>query len=215
METLPHGMFFAWDESNRAACAGQVRDELLQTLTALAMDAGGLRAKAGADRELERRLADMLALLQEAVTATERFAAQLRPLVADPDGLGPALESLAAEFSRRTGAACELEIDESLELQEDSALGVFRTVQDWVRAASLDGPGPLRIRVALDDHGVLVQVHESGGVCLDGGTARARALAVLQARARLLGGSVRLVPPGGAPAAVLEARLPRSVRPAA
>lgn len=214
METLSPGTFFAWEEATREAFAAEVRDGLLQTLTALAMDAGWLRDHAGDGRDLQARLATMLALLQEAVGTTEAVATGLRPLVSDPCELAPALESLAAAFTRRTGAACTLDVDESLALPESGAVALFRTVQDWMHATRLDRAGPLRIRVAQADHGAVLRIREAHAVPPLRGTMRAQALAVVRERVHLLGGSVRLAPTEDGTAQSLEVRLPRQPIPA-
>lgn len=209
MESFSSAAFFAWDEANRKACAGELRGELLQTLTALAMDAGWVRAHLGDARALDGKLRDMLDLLRGSVASTERIAAGLQPLMLEPGGLVPAIEGLAREFERRTGAACELQVDQRVEVEEPWAIGMFRIVQDWLRCMDLEGARRVRIRLALQRGDVALQVQDDRSGA--DGSCMAQALAVVSERARLLGGTSDLA---GVPGlgTQLEVRVPLEPR---
>jgi PAS domain S-box-containing protein len=118
-------------EQEKSRMARELHDELAQSLTALKMDTTWLRDQAAsADPRVQEKLAQMLGLLDSTVAAMRRIASDLRPLVLDDLGLVAAIEWLAQSFTQRTGVPCELQIDESLELQEPFATGVFRIVQE-------------------------------------------------------------------------------------
>jgi signal transduction histidine kinase len=73
----------------------------------------------------------MEALLDGAVAATRRIAADLRPLMLDDLGLSPALEWLVENFVQRSGVPCELAIrTPELQLNDAHATAVFRIVQE-------------------------------------------------------------------------------------
>ena len=91
-------------EQEKSRVARELHDELAQSLTALKMDTIWVRENLGGDPQaVERKLADMLAMLDASVAATRRIAADLRPLLLDDLGLVPAIEWLVQNFEQRTG----------------------------------------------------------------------------------------------------------------
>lgn len=118
-------------EEEKARVARELHDELAQSLTALKMDTNWVRDKMLSEpQEVQRKLAEMLVLLDGAVASTRRIAADLRPLLLDDLGLGPAIEWLGATFTQRHGVPCRLSVDADLELEEPYATAVFRIVQE-------------------------------------------------------------------------------------
>lgn len=206
MESFSSEAFFAWDEANRTAGAEDVRGELLQTLTALTMDAGWVRAHLDEGRGLDRKLGEMLELLRGAVVSAGRIAAGLRPLMLEADELLPAIRFLAGEFERHTGATCELQLDERVRAEEPCAMGVYRIAQDWLGCIALEGARRVRIRLAPRLGDVVLQVQDDGAAG-QGSGGRRQALSIVRERARLLGGTLGL---SGVPGlgAQLEARIP-------
>jgi PAS domain S-box-containing protein len=117
-------------EQEKSRIARELHDELAQSLTALKMDTIWLRDHLAGDAAAQTKIAAMLGLLDSSVAATRRIAADLRPLVLDDLGLVPAIEWVVQNFTQRTGVPCTLDVDESLELDEPFATGVFRIVQE-------------------------------------------------------------------------------------
>ena len=118
-------------EEEKTRVARELHDELAQSLTVLKMDANWVRDNLVSDpQEGRRKLSEMLVLLDGAVASTRRIAADLRPLLLDDLGLGPAIEWLAGTFTQRHGVPCRLSVDDELELQEPYATAVFRIVQE-------------------------------------------------------------------------------------
>jgi signal transduction histidine kinase len=184
--------FIASDDAHRADAARHLRDDLLQTLTALTMDAAWVRAHLGEGPRLEPRLGEMVHLLRGAVATTERIATGLSPLLPDRYGLAPAIESLADDFAGRTGAQCELALDELLDVDTACALCLFRIVQDWLRCAGADGAQRVRIRLAPRGAEVRLQVQDDARMPSADEGPRALALAIARERARLLHGTVTM-----------------------
>jgi signal transduction histidine kinase len=137
--------------------------------------------------------AGMLDLLDASVAATRRIAADLRPLVLDDLGLVAAIEWVVHNFTQRHGVPCELEMDESLELDEPYATAVFRIVQESL--ANIAKHAQARqagVRVAREGGEIVIAVHDDG-VGFDPLAARkAQSLGLigLRERAQLLEGSV-------------------------
>jgi len=149
-------------------------------------------------------------MLDAGVQAVRRIAADLRPLVLDDLGLVPAIEWLAQSFTQRTGVPCALEVDESLELPEPFASGVFRIVQESLANVGKHARAS-QVEVALRTDGdyLLLRVQDDG---VGFSTAAPRpaqslGLAGLRERARLLRGELRVDSKPGAGTRV-EARVP-------
>lgn len=197
-------------EQEKSRIARELHDELAQSLTALKMDTIWMRDYAQGDAEAQEKIAQMLGVLDGAVAAVRRIAADLRPLVLDDLGLVPAIEWVAQNFTQRTGIPCHLDVDESLELDEPYATGIFRIVQESLvnigkhaqasRAEVYLHPrdGILTLRVVDDGVGFRTS---------DPRKPQSLGLVGLRERAHLLQGDVRIESSPGAGTRV-EARIP-------
>jgi PAS domain S-box-containing protein len=198
-------------EQEKSRIARELHDELAQSLTALKMDTIWMRDHLRADpAAIESKLGDMLAMLDTAVASTRRIAADLRPLVLDDLGLVPAIEWAAQTFSQRTGVACELDVDERLELQEPYATAVFRIVQESLaNVAKHARAGHVKVRVAREGDDMVLRVADDGAGfrTSDPRKPQSLGLAGLRERAHLLRGSVEIDSEPGR-GTVVEARIP-------
>jgi PAS domain S-box-containing protein len=145
-------------EEEKARVARELHDELAQSLTALKMDANWVRDNlAQQPQESRRKLQEMLVLLDGAVASTRRIASDLRPLLLDDLGLGPAIEWLTGTFTQRHGVPCRLAVDAELALEEPYATAVFRIVQESLaNVAKHAGASAVDVEVE-------VEVERSGG----------------------------------------------------
>jgi signal transduction histidine kinase len=198
-------------EQEKSRIARELHDELAQTLTALKMDTIWMRDHMPAgDDTAQQKLAQMLAMLDSAVASVRRIAADLRPLVLDDLGLVPAIEWLVQGFTQRTGVPCRLEADESLELQEPHATGVFRIVQESLNNVAKHARAS-QVAVELQPQGdhLLLRVRDDGMGFRPGAPRRPQSLGLvgLRERAALLRGEVKVdSSPGGG--TCVEARIP-------
>ena len=116
----------AREQENRRI-ARELHDELCQTLAASRLELELVSERVG----LQAELAPVHKLLDEAVGATRRIAADLRPLVLDDLGLVAAADWLVQNFRQRHGIECELIVDPpNLDLEEPQATAVFRIMQE-------------------------------------------------------------------------------------
>ena len=182
-------------EQEKARIARELHDELAQSLAAMKMDARWVEANLADAQQCARKLREMIGMLDQAVAATRRIAADLRPLILDDLGLVPALEWLGNGFTQRHGVACRLELDEGVELQEPHATALFRIVQE-----SLSNVGKhararnVVVRLAREGDEVLLSVTDDG-VGFDPDQPHNPAslgLAGLRERIRLLRGSLAI-----------------------
>lgn len=198
-------------EQEKSRIARELHDELAQSLTALKMDTIWLREHATpSDAAVQEKIAQMLAMLDAAVASTRRIAADLRPLVLDDLGLLPAIEWVVQNFTQRTGVPCRLEVDESLELDEPYATGIFRIVQESLQNVAKHA-GATEVRVELQprhDH-LLLRVQDNGVGFRPADPRKPQSLGLvgLRERAHLMQGQLRVDSSPGAGTRI-EARIP-------
>ena len=151
-------------ENEKTRIARELHDELAQSLTALKMDTIWLRDYLPAmDEALHTKLEGMVAMLDNTVAATRRIAADLRPLVLDDLGLGPAVEWLAHNFTLRTGVPCELAVDDELELPEPYATAVFRITQESLANIAKHAQATLaRVQIDRQPARITLRVSDNG-----------------------------------------------------
>jgi PAS domain S-box-containing protein len=198
-------------EQEKSRIARELHDELAQSLTALKMDSIWLREHLGGVPEpVLAKLASMQVLLDGTVSAARRISSDLRPLMLDDLGLVAACEWLAQNFQQRTGVPCELQVDESLDLQEPHATGVFRIVQESLANVAKHA-GATRVEVELRPLGgqLLVRVQDDGIGFRPNAPRKPQSLGLvgLRERAQLLHGELKVDSTLGAGTRV-EARIP-------
>jgi PAS domain S-box-containing protein len=198
-------------EEEKSRIARELHDELAQSLTALKMDSIWLRDHVPeGDAAARDKLAQMLAMLDTAVASVRRIAADLRPLVLDDLGLVAAIEWAAQNFSQRTGVPCDLQVDETLDLQEPHATGVFRIVQESLANVAKHARAT-RVQVELRPVGgqLLVRVQDDGIGFRPNAPRKPQSLGLvgLRERAQLLHGELKVDSTLGAGTRV-EARIP-------
>lgn len=136
-------------EADRRRVALRLRDELAQSLAATRMQVLSIRAELppGTDRlaaRLDQVAGQMHALAAEALEA----GAALRPPALDDLGLQAALEWLARDLHRRTGAECAASTHGTADRRGHGATMAFRLAQ---RAAEdLASMGAVRLAIRVD-----------------------------------------------------------------
>lgn len=116
-------------EQERKHIAGEVHDEMGQLMTALKMDLALMRLRFGDNFQLLGMIDEMRSLVDRTINVVRQVASNLRPAVLD-HGLAPAIEWLAADFSRRGSIRCRLDASGTFELPELQSTAVFRVVQE-------------------------------------------------------------------------------------
>jgi len=98
-------------ESERAAIAREIHDQLGQSLTALKIDVNCLHDKLPAGTEDRLKLESMSGMITEMIKDVQRIASELRPPILDDLGLVSAMEWYIREFEKRTGVECNTHFD--------------------------------------------------------------------------------------------------------
>lgn len=208
-------------ESEQKRIALEIHDELGQSLTGLKMGVHWLNrqiAERGNDTlggEVTAKLDELLSMIDSTVAAIRRIATELRPSVLDDFGLIAAIEWQVKEFEKMAGIPCSLRADaDEIDLDPEASTAVFRIFQETLtniarhaQASSVDvqlnmDNGQLRLTVA--DDGVGIKMDELRHK-------RSLGLLGIRERAKLVGGSVEIVPsPSGGTEVILK--VPRIIK---
>jgi len=152
-------------EAERRRTARELHDELGQLLTALKMDLESLRSALPPNEpDLGKRALAMHAMLDTTITATRRIAADLRPLMLDDLGLAAALDWLTQTFSRQTGIATDLVIDDTVaQVPEPIASALYRITQESLTNVTKYAQATTtEIRLERDGDWVQLTVRDNG-----------------------------------------------------
>lgn len=182
-------------ENERRHIARELHDAVGQMLLVHKLDAEWIRAQAGSD--ITRDAAEaMCASIDETLKMVRSLASGLRPPALDDLGIGPALESLIEDISRRAGIRCEHNIDElAASLPVEAGTALYRIAQEALANAVRHG-GPSKVWLTLRPcEGGVILVVEDNGTGIDPqlvDDSSSLGLLGMTERAELLGGRVRI-----------------------
>lgn len=201
------------NEEERRRLSRELHDETAQVFSAVKMELGVLRG--GVPPAQAARLDQVLELIDTGIGSIRNVTNDLRPSLLDDLGLLPALRSLVADFSERSGIRTGLAVPSSLPpLSREAELALFRALQEALsnvlrhaNARTVD------IGISIDSAGVLLRVSDDG-IGLPAGVAPEAlelqghmGLAGMRERITALGGTVRFRAGAGA-GALLEVLVP-------
>jgi signal transduction histidine kinase len=203
-------------EEERRRLSRELHDETAQVFSAVKMELGILRNRVPEDGAPS--LDQILDLIDTGIRSIRSVTNDLRPSLLDDLGLLPALRSLVADFSERSGIQTGLAVPPDLpSLSREAELALFRALQEALsnvlrhaRARSVE------IGISTSSAGVLLRVSDDG---LGPPTERTMSrleleghmgLAGMRERITALGGSVRLARNDGS-GALLEVLVPADV----
>lgn len=198
-------------EDERARIAREIHDELGGTLAAAKIDLQMLSNKLAPAHDPQIRLSRAMAAIDDAVQVKRRIIEDLRPSVLDNLGIGQALKWQCAEFAKRSGVPCHVELnDEHLVLPPAESIAMFRVIQEALTnigkhagasnvAVSLRRDGE-RWVLRIADDGVGIAAEKLRGTLGHG-------LVMMRERARALGGEFSIATRGHR-GTVVEVTLP-------
>jgi signal transduction histidine kinase len=199
-------------DAERRRIARELHDQVGQLLTAIQLKLMVAQREAGVRQEAA--LAEALALVNQSVVQVRELSLELWPTNLEELGLPAALRWLAARHQRSSGLELELELEPVGALSGETAVAVFRIVQEALtnvarhaKARRLairlrQARGWLELEVRDDGQGFLV---EEARKRADGGASLG--LAGMQERASLAGGRLEIKSIAGRGTSV-RARLP-------
>jgi len=163
-------------EEERRSISRELHDEVGQSLTALAMEAGAAASLPEDSPDLRQRLQSIRRLAESSMSTVRNLSLLLRPSMLDDLGLVPALRWHAREVSKRTGIKVRV-MAENLDdtLPDEYNTCIYRVVQEAlnnsarhanarsVRVQVSGSAGKVRLAVADDGDGFdLRQAHGLG-----------------------------------------------------
>jgi signal transduction histidine kinase len=200
-------------EEERRRLSRELHDETAQVFSVVKMELGLLRDRV--QPESAPRLDQILGLIDTGIGSIRSVTNDLRPSLLDDLGLLPALRSLVADFSERSGILTGLAAPAALPaLSREAELALFRALQEALSNVLRHAQAhAVDIGISISDAGVLLQVSDDGRG-LPPGVAPERlelqghmGLAGMRERITALGGSVHIRPNEGA-GALLEVLVP-------
>jgi len=182
-------------EAERLRIARELHDELAQWLTAIKMDVSWLSSRLPRDEaQLLARVEKMKGVVDTAVAAVRRIAADLRPVMLDDLGLVPAIEGLLHDLSQRTGIVISLDgAAAELDFREPLPTALYRIAQEALtNVARHAGATEVSVTMHVGDGRLVLAVRDNGRG-FDPGAARAKSYGILgiRERAQTLGGTAR------------------------
>ena len=202
-------------EDERRRLSRELHDETAQVFSAVKMELGILREKL--KPEQWERLDHVLGLIDTGIRSIRNVTNDLRPSLLDDLGLLPALRSLVADFTERSGISVSLREPPFLpSLSPDAELALFRSLQEGLSNV-LRHAAATSVDVAISDTGqaVVLRVSDNGrGLPQESSTSQFErnghmGLAGMRERITALGGSVRVTGATGK-GVVLEVLVPSS-----
>jgi signal transduction histidine kinase len=118
-------------EDERARLAREIHDELGGTLAAAKIDLQMLSNKLAPDNAQQTRIVRAMTAIDDAVQVKRRIIEDLRPSVLDNLGIAAALKWQCAEYTKRSGVPCRVELhDDALVLSPAYSITFYRIVQE-------------------------------------------------------------------------------------
>ena len=152
-------------ESERAAVAREIHDELGATLTAVKMDLHWYAKTLANGKPLTNdKLADTGVLVDSAIQTVKRIATELRPSILDHLGLWPAIEWQVQELQKHYRIGCELKFESPhVNLEAEAQTALFRIVQEALTNVVRHARATqIRVHVSKSGNEVVVAIHDNG-----------------------------------------------------
>ncbi len=151
-------------EEEKSRIARALHDSLGSTLTAVNLDLFWIQQRLADQPEIANRLARAKEVLASTVEMKRHIIHELRPTVLDTLGLSAALESHAADFSRRNAIPVETQLpDELPALNEGAPIALFRICDEALTNAARHARATsIRIALRQEPVGIVLEVIDDG-----------------------------------------------------
>jgi len=185
-------------EVERKTISRELHDVIAQTLTGITLRLGALKHEAETD-SLQHTITRTQRLVTQAVDLVHRFARGLRPAVLDDLGLVPALHAALQAFTLRSGIRARLIASPRAEqLSSEASTVLFRVAQEALTNVERHAHASnVRVTVALQAHGVGMDIHDDGRSFKAGRASASRGgarlgLLAMRERLEMVGGTLAI-----------------------
>jgi signal transduction histidine kinase len=179
-------------EAEKARLARRLHDELGGLLTAAKMDLAWLQPRV-VQEPLQGRLARLGGLLDQAMDTKRRAVEELRPSLLDHFGLMPALTAHLQAACGEAGLACELDLPQDCTLPPDTAITLFRIIQEGLtNTLRHAGASTVTLQLSQGEGACEFRLSDDGCGFDTASTRGSPGLMAMQHRARSLGGELTL-----------------------
>jgi two-component system sensor histidine kinase UhpB len=181
----------AAQEAERLRVARELHDEIGQTLTAVAIEAG---SAAHGDSELARALRNVADGVRESLEEVRRIARELRPEALDDLGLVNALIALSTRIGAQGGPRVRRDLQAELPpLSSDVELVIYRVAQESLtNALRHSGAREVTLSLTADAEEVTLAVTDDGKGLPTQLSRDGSGIAGMRERALLVGGMLSL-----------------------
>ena len=154
----------ASQEREKALVARELHDHLGQVLTALRIDAVWIeKILSGVHPEAQGRVLKMCSLIDDTINDVRAMAYRLRPRVLDDLGLSDALESLLADFEKRSDVSCVFKGGIIPKIDDTLATALYRIGQEAVtNALRHSGATTITVELTTDEEGIVLTIADNG-----------------------------------------------------
>lgn len=152
-------------ETEKAALARELHDELGANLTAINLDVTSVATRLQTrEPKLADRLNRALKVLHDTVDLKRRIIQGLRPSMLDSLGLSAALRMHCEDFTRRTGLPCDTDCpDELPDVSPSAAIALYRVAQESLNnIAKYARANRVQVALKLDEQGIHMQIVDDG-----------------------------------------------------
>lgn len=200
-------------EAEKHALARELHDELGGLLVVMRMDLSQIKKRLGSaadDPDLKPHWDRVQQALAAGLELKRRVIEELRPTLLDNMGLFTALRWLATQRAEQARLQLQMSgLDEDIELPSDTAIAVFRSVQEAV-SNTVEHAGATRLAVEAEVGAgqLTVRVADNGCGIAPDAEHRSGSHGVKQMRFRMesVGGDLRIAP--GQPGTIVEFSVP-------
>lgn len=185
------GYLEAVKDTERAAVAAEIGEEIGSSMTALKFELAWLQRRVPLAPEARDRLAGAIKLVENATMTTQRMVDDLRPAVLD-QGIVPAVEWLCAQFAQRSGIETRFDANREEMPDSNASIGIYRICQEALsNVVRHSGATRVDVHLFADDDHIHLEVTDNGsGLILSEEVKPVFGLTRMHERARNLQGSL-------------------------
>ncbi|MBI4697224.1 MAG: CHASE3 domain-containing protein [Gammaproteobacteria bacterium] len=200
-------------ETEKAALANELHDELGSNLTAINLDVTTVMQRLKtSEPALAERLRRSLELLHETLDIKRRLIQGLRPSMLDSLGLCPAIRMHCEDFTRRTNLPCDVDCPDKFPAVDPAwSIALFRVAQEALNnIAKYADAKRVQLELRAENGGAVLRVTDDGiGIPADAADKpMSHGLLGMRERMAQLGGRLSVTPGESGRGTVVDAYVP-------